>query len=58
MIDHSRIYLASTLGNDPHTEGLHISSKIAKLAGIRSIILEPSESYDRLFLSIKEHRPD
>ncbi|MBF6607439.1 MAG: hypothetical protein ITG00_01730 [Flavobacterium sp.] len=49
-----RFFVASTLGNDPHTEGLHIASKIAKLGEVGYSILEPTLDYEPLLDRIKE----
>jgi hypothetical protein len=53
----NRLFLASTLGNDPHTEGIHNASKIAKLANIDFLLIPPSTSYEPLCLSIKQKSP-
>lgn len=50
-------FIASSLANDPHTEGMHNAAKIAELAGIKSLVLKPSETYDSLFEAIREYRP-
>lgn len=49
--------MASTLANDPHTEGIHNASKIARYAQIEAIILKPSSNLDNLCEQIKKHRP-
>lgn len=51
------IFVASTLANDPHTEGLHNAARIAELGGIRSVIIEPSESLDALCDAIHKNNP-
>lgn len=53
----NNIFVASTLANDPHTEGLYNAARIADLGGIKSIILEPSESLDRLCNAINKYNP-
>jgi hypothetical protein len=53
----NRLFLASTLGNDPHTEGPHIASKVAKLAGISSVLLEPSPGHALILEGIHAHDP-
>ena len=53
----NNFFVASSLANDPHTEGMHNAAKIAKLAGIDSIVVKPSENYDAFFEAIKEHQP-
>lgn len=50
-------FVASTLANDPHTEGIHNASKIARLANIQSILLKPSTSLESLCKQIKENTP-
>ena len=53
----NNLFIASSLANDPHTEGMHNAAKIAELAGIKSLVLKPSETYDSLFDAIREYRP-
>lgn len=53
----NRIFVASTLANDPHTEGLHNAGRIAKMAGIKTVLLEPSENLDSICEAIKTHNP-
>jgi hypothetical protein len=53
----NRLFLASTLGNDPHTEGIHNASKIARLDTIEFEFIPPSVSYEPLCLAIKEKKP-
>jgi len=53
-----KIFIASTLGNDPHTEGLHIAGKIAGLGGIKCKILPPSDNYEPLLSAIHFLRPE
>ena len=53
----NNIFVASTLANDPHTEGMHQAAKIAKLAGIESVLLKPSVSLDGFCKAIKEYQP-
>lgn len=50
-------FVASTLANDPHTEGIHNASKIAKLAGVECVLLRPSSTLDALCDQIKEKTP-
>lgn len=57
MMSKQNIFVASTLANDPHTEGLHNAGRIARMAGIKTILLEPSENIDRLCEAIKENNP-
>ena len=56
-MEFNRFFLASTLGNDPHTEGIHNAMHIAKLAGIDGLCLPPSDSLDLLCDSIKKYSP-
>lgn len=53
----NNIFVASTLANDPHTEGLHNASRIAELGGIQSVIVEPSESIKQLCDTIHKYNP-
>lgn len=53
----NKFFVATTLANDPHTEGLHNASKIASLGGVQSIILPPSLDYEAFYNAINEHRP-
>jgi hypothetical protein len=52
-----RAFVASTLGGDPHTEGLCIAGRIAQSGGIRATLLEPSDDPELLLSTIKEERP-
>lgn len=54
----TKCFVASTLANDPHTEGLHNAAKIAALANIRSVLLKPSLDLEALCQAIKEYSPD
>lgn len=53
----NRLFVATTLANDPHTEGLHNASKIAALGGVESIILPPSLDYEPFYEAIAKNRP-
>lgn len=53
----NRVFVASTLANDPHTEGLHNAGRIARMAGIKTVLLEPSLGLDVLCEAIKENQP-
>ena len=53
----NKFFVATTLANDPHTEGLHNASKIASLGGVQSVILPPSLDYEAFYNAINEHRP-
>ncbi len=53
----NNVFIASTLANDPHTEGLHNAARIAQMGGIKAIILEPSESIEHLCDTIHKHNP-
>ena len=54
----NNFFVASTLGNDPHTEGIHNALHIAKLANVEGICLPPSETLDNLCNVIKEYNPE
>ena len=53
----NNIFVASTLANDPHTEGMHQAGKIAKLGGVEPVLLRPSIGLDNLCKAIKEYQP-
>lgn len=53
----NNIFVASTLANDPHTEGLYNAARIAELGGVKPIILEPSVSIDCLCDTIHKYYP-
>lgn len=53
----NRIFVATTLANDPHTEGLHNASKIAGMGGVESIILPPSLDYRPFYDAVDKYRP-
>lgn len=53
----NRLFVATTLANDPHTEGLHNASKIAAMGGVESIILPPSLDYEPFYEAIAKNRP-
>ena len=50
-------FVASTLGGDPHTEGICIAGRIAQSGGIRSTLLEPSEDPGLLLSTLREKQP-
>ena len=52
-----KCFVASTLANDPHTEGLHNAGRIAALAGIYTVLLKPSMTLDALCQAIKDNSP-
>ena len=56
-MDRNRFFVATSLANDPHTEGMHNASKIAALGGIDSVILPPSLSYDSFYEAIDKYKP-
>lgn len=51
------ILLGLTLGNDPHTVGIHKAGKIARLAGIAYRIIPPATRDDEKIRIIKEENP-
>lgn len=53
----NNILLLSTLGNDPHTEGLHKVKRIADKLGIHTVILPPADDVAALIQSIKSIKP-
>lgn len=53
----NRFFVATTLANDPHTEGLHNASKIAALGGVKSYILPPSLDYTDFYNAIDKYKP-
>lgn len=53
----NRFFIATSLANDPHTEGMHNASKIAALGDIDSIILPPNLDYTPFYDSVYKHRP-
>ena len=53
----NRFFVATTLANDPHTEGMHNASKIAALDGIGSLILAPSLDYSSFYDAIVKNQP-
>ncbi|MCM1141414.1 MAG: hypothetical protein NC453_22830, partial [Muribaculum sp.] len=50
-------FVATSLANDPHTEGMHNASKIAALGGIGSMILPPSLDYTAFYEAIHRNNP-
>ena len=53
----NRFFVATSLANDPHTEGMHNASKIAALGGIESYILPPSLDYKPFYDAINKYKP-
>lgn len=53
----NRFFVATSLANDPHTEGMHNASKIAALDGIGSFILPPSLDYQAFYDAIDKYQP-
>ncbi len=53
----NNFFVATTLANDPHTEGLHNAGKIASLGGVQNIILPPSLDYKAFYDAIDKYRP-
>ena len=53
----NRFFVATSLANDPHTEGMHNASKIAALGDIGSFILPPSLDYAAFYEAIDKYKP-
>lgn len=53
----NKFFVATTLANDPHTEGLHNAAKIASLGGVQNIILPPSLDYVAFYDAINKYKP-
>ena len=53
----NRYFVATSLANDPHTEGMHNASKIAALDEIGSYILPPSLDYTAFYEAIDKYQP-
>lgn len=53
----NNIFVATTLANDPHTEGLHNAGKIASLGGVQNVVLPPSLDYKAFYDTIDKYRP-
>lgn len=53
----NRFFVATSLANDPHTEGMHNASKIAALDEIGSYILPPSLDYTAFYEAIDKYQP-
>ena len=51
------LFIATSLANDPHTEGMHNALKIASRGGIKGKILPPSETYEEFYKQIHLHKP-
>jgi hypothetical protein len=53
----NRFFVATSLANDPHTEGMHNASKIAALGDVGSLILPPSLDYTAFYDAINKYKP-
>lgn len=53
----NRFFVATSLANDPHTEGMHNASKIAELGNIGTYILPPSLDYSDFYAAIDRYKP-
>lgn len=53
----NRFFVATSLANDPHTEGMHNASKIASLGDVSSYILPPSLDYTAFYDAIVKYQP-
>lgn len=56
-LNRNRFFVATSLANDPHTEGMHNASKIASMGGVESLILPPSLDYAAFYEAIDKHKP-
>lgn len=53
----NRFFIATSLANDPHTEGMHNASKIGALGGVGSMIFPPSQDYTSFYEAVHKYRP-
>lgn len=53
----NRFFVATSLAQDPHTEGMHNAAKIAALGGVDSFILPPSLDYTPFYEAIDKYKP-
>lgn len=53
----NRFFVATSLANDPHTEGMHNASKIAAFGGVGSYILPPSLDYTPFYEAVDRYKP-
>lgn len=53
----NRFFVATSLANDPHTEGMHNASKIATLGGVGTLIMPPSLDYASFYEAIHKNKP-
>ncbi|SEO26544.1 hypothetical protein SAMN04488134_105183 [Amphibacillus marinus] len=53
----NNLFIGLTLGNDPHTVGIHKAAKLAKLAGIAYMILPPALSDDEKIKTLIDQNP-
>lgn len=53
----NRFFVATSLANDPHTEGMHNASKIATIGEVGSYILPPSLDYTAFYDAIHKYKP-
>lgn len=51
------LFIASPLGNDPHTEGIRNAMKIAEAAGIETMLIPPALDYEAFCDAIHLHKP-
>ena len=51
------LFIGLTLGQDPHTVGIHKAGKIARLAGINYKILPPAMDDDTKIRTILDENP-
>lgn len=53
----NKFFIATSLANDPHTEGMHNASKIAAMGDVKSLILPPSLDYTPFYEAIAKYKP-
>lgn len=53
----NRLFIATSLANDPHTEGMHNAAKIGAYDGVDSIIMPPSLAYNEFYKAINKNKP-
>lgn len=56
-MNRNNFFLATTLGNDPHTEGIHNAMDIAQRGGIDGMCVPPDTSLDSFCEIIRNQKP-